>query len=84
MNLGALRFLRKLIGLKDEQYHILIVRNNLLAPIVEAFKANKRRYNLLNSAMIELFEFIRLVNETLLFFVFLIVSFSFFRKIFRV
>ena len=36
-------------------------------PVVHAFKANKRRYNLLNSAMIELFEFIRRVNEIISF-----------------
>ncbi|CAF4182492.1 unnamed protein product, partial [Rotaria magnacalcarata] len=57
--LGALRFLRKIVGLKDEQYNLAIVRNNYFAPIVDSFKANKRRYNLLNSALIELFEFIR-------------------------
>ncbi len=62
VTLGALRFLRKIVALKDEQYNITIVRSNLFAPIVEAFKANKRRYNLLNSALIELFEFIRQVK----------------------
>lgn len=59
LQLSALRFLRKIIGLKDEQYNLTIVRSNLLAPVVEAFKINKRRYNLFNSALIELFEFIR-------------------------
>ncbi|CAF4757292.1 unnamed protein product, partial [Rotaria sp. Silwood1] len=59
LQLSALRFLRKIVGLKDEQYNVTIVRNNLFAPIVDAFKSNKRRYNLLNSALIELFEFIR-------------------------
>jgi len=54
--------LRKILGLKDEQYNLTIARNNLFAPIVDAFKANKRRYNLLNSALIELFEYIRQVN----------------------
>jgi protein phosphatase-4 regulatory subunit 3 len=60
---GALRFIRKIIGLKDEQYNLTIARNKLFVPIVDAFKANKRRYNLLNSALIELFEFIRQVNS---------------------
>ncbi len=59
--LGALRFLRKIIGLKDEQYNLIIANKNLFGPIVETFKANKRRYNLLNSALIELFEYIRQV-----------------------
>ncbi len=58
---GALRFLRKIIGLKDEQYNLIIANKNLFGPIVETFKANKRRYNLLNSALIELFEYIRQV-----------------------
>ena len=48
--------------MKDEQYYITIVRNNLFVAIVDAFKANKRRYNLLNSALIELFEYIRQVR----------------------
>ena len=63
MILGALRFLRKIIGLKDEQYNLTIVRNNLFAPIIDTFKNNKRRYNLLNSALIEFFEFIRQVKS---------------------
>ncbi|CAF1491852.1 unnamed protein product [Adineta ricciae] len=59
LQLSALRFFRKIIGLRDEQYNLTIVVNNLFAPIVDAFKKNKRRYNLLNSAIIELFEYIR-------------------------
>ena len=62
---GALRFFRKIIGLRDEQYNLTIVVNNLFAPIVDAFKKNKRRYNLLNSAIIELFEYIRQVGYRL-------------------
>lgn len=51
-----------MIGVKEEQYYSLIIRNNLFLPIVNAFKRNKRRYNLLNSALIEFFEFIRQVR----------------------
>jgi hypothetical protein len=58
--------LRKIIGLRDEQYNLTIARSNLFAPIVDAFKTNKRRYNLLNSALIELFEFIRQVKISLM------------------
>ncbi|XP_049301532.1 serine/threonine-protein phosphatase 4 regulatory subunit 3 [Anopheles funestus] len=58
--LGALRFLRKIISLKDEFYNRHIVKGNLFAPIVEAFIRNDSRYNLLESAILELFEFIRL------------------------
>ena len=59
---AALRLCRKIIGLKDEFYYRYIVRNNLLAPIVKAFIANGRRYNLLNSAIIELFEYLKVVS----------------------
>ncbi|XP_063706016.1 serine/threonine-protein phosphatase 4 regulatory subunit 3 isoform X2 [Culicoides brevitarsis] len=58
--LGALRFLRKIIALKDEFYHRHIVKSNLFAPVVEAFIRNNGRYNLLESAILELFEFIKL------------------------
>lgn len=60
---AALRFCRRIVGLKDEFYNRYIVRDNLLAPIVKAFMANGRRYNLLNSAIIELFEYLRMVSE---------------------
>ncbi|XP_064464080.1 serine/threonine-protein phosphatase 4 regulatory subunit 3-like [Ornithodoros turicata] len=57
--LCALRFMRKIVGLKDEFYNRYIVNGNLFAPVVDAFQRNKGRYNLLDSAIIELFEFIR-------------------------
>lgn len=56
---GALRMMRKVIGLKDEFYNRYIIKGNLFAPVFDAFHRNGDRYNLLNSAMIELFEFIR-------------------------
>lgn len=51
--------MRKIIGLKDEFYNRHIVNGNLFTYVIEAFKANNGRYNLLDSAIIELFEFIR-------------------------
>lgn len=39
------------------------VRNNVLSPIIDAFVANGNRYNLLNSAVLELFEYIRKVSN---------------------
>ena len=59
---AALRFCRRIVGLKDEFYNRYIVRNNLFKPIIKAFIANGRRYNLINSAIIELFEYIKLVS----------------------
>lgn len=58
--LGALRFMRKLIALKDEFYNRYIIKGNLFAPVVDAFVRNSGRYNLLDSAIIEMFEFIKL------------------------
>lgn len=38
------------------------VRNNLFEPVLAAFLANGERYNLLNSAVLEMVEFIRKEN----------------------
>lgn len=38
------------------------MRNNLLEPVVQVFMQNGPRYNLLNSAVLELVEFIRKEN----------------------
>ncbi|KAH7573490.1 hypothetical protein JRO89_XS03G0158100 [Xanthoceras sorbifolium] len=48
--------------LQDEHLINHIVKNNLLKPVVDAFVANGNRYNLLNSAVLELFEYIRKEN----------------------
>ena len=62
---AALRFCRKIVGLKDEFYNRYIIRQDLFRPVVRAFLANGERYNLLNSAIIELFEYINIVSGLL-------------------
>jgi protein phosphatase-4 regulatory subunit 3 len=57
--LGALRLLRKVLALKDELYNRYIIKGCLFGPVVETFKRNRGRYNLLDSAIIEMFEFIK-------------------------
>ncbi|KAJ7381955.1 SMEK 2, suppressor of mek1 (Dictyostelium) [Desmophyllum pertusum] len=57
--LNSLRFLRRIVGLKDEFYNRYIVKGQLFDAVITAFKENGQRYNLLNSAIVELFEFIR-------------------------
>ncbi|XP_061546619.1 serine/threonine-protein phosphatase 4 regulatory subunit 3-A-like isoform X2 [Phycodurus eques] len=57
--LCALRFMRRIIGLKDESYNRYIIKGNLFEPVINALLDNGTRYNLLNSAIIELFEFIK-------------------------
>ncbi|VDI30748.1 serine/threonine-protein phosphatase 4 regulatory subunit 3A-like isoform X1 [Mytilus edulis] len=58
--LCALRFMRKIVGIKDDFYYRYIIKGSLFKPIVEAFIENGTRYNLFNSAIIELFEFIKM------------------------
>lgn len=65
LSIGALRFMRRIIGLKDEFYNRYITKGNLFEPVINALLDNGTRYNLLNSAVIELFEFIRVVSPRL-------------------
>lgn len=57
--LGALRLIRRIIGLKDDTYVRHICDKGILDQVVDAFVANGTRYNLLNSSLIELFEYIK-------------------------
>ncbi|KAI3860710.1 hypothetical protein MKX03_014746 [Papaver bracteatum] len=61
---AAVRFMRIIIcrNARDEQLLSHIVKKNHLKPIVDAFVANGDRYNLLNSAVLDLFEYIRKEN----------------------
>uniref|UniRef100_A0A0N5AP18 SMK-1 domain-containing protein n=1 Tax=Syphacia muris TaxID=451379 RepID=A0A0N5AP18_9BILA len=56
---AALRLFRKVVQLKDDYYNRYIVRENVMSLIADCFCENGPRYNLLNSAIIELFEYIR-------------------------
>jgi hypothetical protein len=49
-------------ALQDDFYLRHLIKNNLLDPVMEAFFANGDRYNLLNSAVLEMVEFIRKEN----------------------
>ncbi|XP_017975032.1 PREDICTED: serine/threonine-protein phosphatase 4 regulatory subunit 3 isoform X1 [Theobroma cacao] len=62
---AAVRFVRTILRHDD---HLInhFVKNNLLKPVVDAFVANGNRYNVLNSAVLELFEYIRKENLKLL------------------
>ncbi|XP_068042754.1 serine/threonine-protein phosphatase 4 regulatory subunit 3B-like [Anomalospiza imberbis] len=57
--LTALRFMRRIIGLKDEIYNRYITLGNLLEPVVSAVLDNRSKCNLLKSASMELLEFIQ-------------------------
>lgn len=60
------RFIRRLVGLKDEFYNRNILADNHFAPIIDAFLSNRGRYNLLDSAIIDIFEFIQMNQITTL------------------
>jgi hypothetical protein len=51
--------LRTIISRNDDCVHRHIVKNDLFDPVIQAFTANGNRYNLINSAVLELFEYIR-------------------------
>ncbi|GAU37451.1 hypothetical protein TSUD_206870 [Trifolium subterraneum] len=59
----AVRFVRTVLSRNDEHMLNYFVKNNILKPIIDAFVANGNRYNLLNSAVLELFEYIRKEND---------------------
>ncbi|KAK6010227.1 hypothetical protein OSTOST_24759, partial [Ostertagia ostertagi] len=56
---AALKMLRTVLAVKDDFYNRYIVREKVLDRVVECFVRNGARYNLLNSAMLELFDYIR-------------------------
>ena len=58
--LNALKFFRKIIGLKDEFYNRYIVKFDLMSYVVDAFVKNGQKHNMLNSAVLELMEFIKI------------------------
>ena len=72
--LAALRLCRKVVGLKDDSYNHYIVKHDLFAPIVKTLVTNGDRYNMVNSAILEMFEFIKSVSIHVLVFVSIICS----------
>ncbi|KAH1096568.1 hypothetical protein J1N35_013489 [Gossypium stocksii] len=63
---AAVRFIRTILSRRDEHLVNHFVKKNLLKPVIDAFVANGNRYNVLNSAVLELFEYIRKENVKLL------------------
>ncbi|KAI8603016.1 component of IIS longevity pathway SMK-1-domain-containing protein [Dissophora ornata] len=62
LRLSALRFFRTCIGLNDEFYHRYLIKHNIIQHIVDALLSTHNKNNLLNSACIEFFDFIRNEN----------------------
>ncbi len=55
--------MRKIVALKDEFYNRYIIRENLFAPVIDALVKNSGRYNMMDSAICEMFDFIRNVSD---------------------
>lgn len=51
--------MRKIVALKDEFYNRYIIKGNLFAPVIDALVKNNGRYNMMDSAICEMFEHIR-------------------------
>ncbi|KAI9852579.1 MAG: Platinum sensitivity protein [Thelocarpon superellum] len=62
LKLTALKFFRTCIGLQDEFYNRQLMQNHLFEPILNIVYETMPRDNLLNSACLELFEFIKREN----------------------
>ena len=60
--LAALKFFRTCIGLQEDFYNKQIMQNHLFEPILNILYDTMPRDNLLNSACLELFEFIKREN----------------------
>ncbi|KAJ3155370.1 Platinum sensitivity protein [Geranomyces michiganensis] len=59
LRLSALRVIRVCFGMKDEFYNIqILLKKDVLKHVMQAFLDVKSKYNLLNSACLDLFEFI--------------------------
>jgi len=59
---AAIRFLRACVQLKDEFYNRYLIKINAFSPVIKVFKLNGDRYNLLNSSVLELIDFVRREN----------------------
>lgn len=64
IRLAALRVFRACVGTKDEFYVRILLKNEVLAHVMETLRDTESRYNLLNSACLEFLEFLRKVNTT--------------------
>ncbi|KAF9915417.1 Platinum sensitivity protein [Lobosporangium transversale] len=62
LRLSALRFFRTCIGMNDDFYHRYLIKQNIIQYIVDMLLSTNNKNNLLNSACIEFFDYIRNEN----------------------
>ncbi|KAG0368633.1 Platinum sensitivity protein [Mortierella sp. AD032] len=62
IRLCALRFFRTCVGLNDDFYHRYFIKYNVMQHVMDMLLATGNKNNLINSACIEFFDFIRTEN----------------------
>jgi protein phosphatase-4 regulatory subunit 3 len=62
LHLQVIKFIKSIFINDDENLNKLIINNNSLAPIIGLFTLNETKDNLILSAILDLFEFIRKQN----------------------
>ncbi|KAJ3233192.1 Platinum sensitivity protein [Chytriomyces hyalinus] len=62
VRLAAVRVFRTCFGMKDEFYNRHLLKHDIFSAILQCFKDTNGKYNLLNSACLDIFEFIRKEN----------------------
>merc|ERR1712188_267025 len=66
MGLAAIRFVKALVKKKDDAYDRHVVQFHVMKPLLELFKRNGDRYNMINSAIIDFFSVLLQQNKHLL------------------
>jgi len=66
VTLAALRLLRTIVGVRDEQLDMFVVKANLLQPAIDLFVKNSVHNNMTNSAVLEMVDFMRRKNIVVL------------------
>ncbi|ULT86260.1 hypothetical protein L3Y34_006146 [Caenorhabditis briggsae] len=57
--LSALKLLQRVVTVKDDKYIRYLVKEKVLDPVMECFRKNGNRYNIVNSAVLHLFDFVK-------------------------
>lgn len=63
LRLAALRVLRAIVAKNDDFYNRFLMKADLFKPALELAWAERKRDNLLASACLELFEYVRTVSD---------------------
>jgi len=62
LKLAALRFLRAVLSVDEDSYHLHIIQDDLFGPVFETFRANPVGDNLVSSSIVEMCDFINSKN----------------------